>query len=122
MKIAGDPAPFEELAPLPRGSRSGLGCSSQPVHAYSTSSVPLAGTSRFHRMAIFGRLVVVPSAIYRSRAASPTVGHSFAIKLRYRAKFQPIHTYTSDGNLIPVSHWKNAKISRLHIPHSNTKT
>jgi hypothetical protein len=54
MKIAGDSAPFEELAPLPPEVLAPVWVVvSQSIHAYSTSSVPLAGTSRFQRMAIY---------------------------------------------------------------------
>ena len=67
----GDAPPFEELAPLPQRS--------SPIYAYSTSSVPLAGTPRFHRIATYTGCLRCAGAPRR-----PTIGSVLSLFVPYR--------------------------------------
>ena len=57
---------------------------SQSIHAYSTSSVPLAGTSRFQRMAIYTGCLRCAGAPRR-----PTTGSALSLFVPHRHVLRP---------------------------------
>jgi hypothetical protein len=66
---------------------------SQSIHAYSTSSVPLAGASRFHRMAIYTGCLRCAGAPRR-----PTTGSvlSFLVPHRHATLYDPQQLATAN--------------------------
>ena len=59
-----------EYSTYPRGPRSGPGCSVPVRHHLSAPSAPLAGTSRFHRIAAYTRCLRCAGAPRRPASGS----------------------------------------------------
>ena len=90
---------------------------SQSIHAYSTSSVPLAGASRFRRIAVYTECLRCAGAPRR-----PTTGSVLSLRVPYRhaALYDPGESIGCLCSVLRQRHWPSSSLNptrRSQLPH-----
>jgi hypothetical protein len=90
---------------------------SQSIHAYSTSSVPLAGASRFRRIAVYTECLRCAGAPRR-----PTTGSVLSLRVPYRhaALYDPGESIGCLCSVLRQRPWPSSSLNptrHSHLPH-----
>ena len=90
---------------------------SQSIHAYSTSSVPLAGASRFRRIAVYTECLRCAGAPRR-----PTTGSVLSLRVPYRhaALYDPGESIGCLCSVLRQRLWPSSSLNptrHSHLPH-----